>query len=121
MKKIILAIFIELLLLYNLIFSLYGSAKYIQTIILLSDYPAELNDYLMHYISWIVLYFVSTITSLTVMVLVAIKDFPVFKPLIEKFNNWNFRRKQTKAAQKQKNKEKRIAKLEKELTELKKD
>ena len=57
---------------------------------------------------------VGALCTIASMVMLAIKDFPVFAPMIE-------RRKKKKAERKERHKKKRITELEKQLNELKKD
>lgn len=65
------------------------------------------------------------LADLAAMVLIAIKDFPVFKPLVEKLQAKSQARKhskeQAKAARAEANKQAKIAELESQLEELKKD
>ncbi len=65
------------------------------------------------------------LADLAAMVLIAIKDFPVFHPLVEKAKAKSTARKQSKeqskAARAEANKQARIEQLQAELDELKKD
>lgn len=122
MKKVILAIVIEILLLYNFVLAIYVSSNYIYSLVTLLKIDGEFfNEYVAHYISWIILYFTSAIVSLAVIILVAIKDFPVFKPLLDKLNAHKQKRVQAKAERAEENKQAKIAELEAQLKELKND
>lgn len=65
------------------------------------------------------------LADLAAMVLIAIKDFPMFKPFVEKFQAKSQARRQakeqTKAARTEANRQARIEQLENELNELRKD
>lgn len=64
---------------------------------------------------------VTAIATLIVMVIIAIKDFPVFKPIVDKLNTKRDVRKEQRAERAAIAKQDRIAKLQAELDELKKD
>lgn len=67
----------------------------------------------------------AAITTVAVMAIIAIHDFPVFKPLADKIKAKCVARKERRAAEKierdQAKKQERIARLQSELDELKKD
>lgn len=67
----------------------------------------------------------ASLATIAVMVLIAIKDFPVFKPLVDKFNAKRAAHKEQreaiKAEQAEAAKQARIEQLQAELDELKKD
>lgn len=64
---------------------------------------------------------IAAISTLAVIIVIAIKDFPVFKPLLDKFATKKAEKQTAKAQQAAKNKQTRIEQLENELNELKKD
>lgn len=68
---------------------------------------------------------IAALSTLAAMVIIAIKDFPVFKPLVDKFNAkraaHNEQRAAVKAEQAEEAKQARIEQLQAELDELKKD
>lgn len=66
------------------------------------------------HITYAILAIFGALCTIASMVMLAIKDFPVFAPMIE-------RRKKKKAERKERHKKKRITELEKQLNELKKD
>lgn len=63
----------------------------------------------------------AAVADLAAMVIIAIKDFPCFKPLVDKFKAYNEQRATAKAEQAATAKQERIEKLQAELDELKKD
>lgn len=63
----------------------------------------------------------AAVADLAAMVIIAIKDFPVFKPLVDKLNAKRAARKEQRAEQAAIAKQDRIEKLQAELDELKKD
>lgn len=93
------------------------------------DYYGESIDLTKKTINTDIIYIVFTILScfadIAVIVLIAIKDFPVFQPIVDKYTAWATARKadnQAKANEvAEAKKQQRIADLEKELNELKKD
>ena len=64
---------------------------------------------------------INTIAAMSAIVLIAIKEFPVFKQLTDKWKLHRQARLQAKVAKSEANKQKRIEKLEAELKDLKKD
>lgn len=68
---------------------------------------------------------IGLLSALAAIILIAIKDFPIFQPLVEKAKAKSNARKQskeqTKAARTEANKQARIEQLQAELDELKKD
>ncbi len=64
---------------------------------------------------------VATIADLVAIILIAIKDFPVFKPLLDKLAANKERRTQAKAERAEADKQAKIKALEAELEELKND
>ena len=72
-----------------------------------------------------ILALLASLSTLVAMVLIAIKDFPVFKPLVDKFNAkraaYKEQREAIKAEQAEVAKQARIEQLQAELDELKKD
>lgn len=77
------------------------------------------------YFPYGILSLLATLGTLVALIFVAIKDFPVFKPLIDKFNAKRAARKEQRAAvkaeQAEEAKQARIEQLQAELDELKKD
>lgn len=65
--------------------------------------------------------FIACLADIMLIILTVIKDFPVFKPLLDKHNARKQQRTQAKAERAEENKQKRIKQLEYELEELKKD
>ena len=63
----------------------------------------------------------AAVVDLIAMAIIAIKDFPVFKPLVDMLNAKRAARKEQRAEQAAIAKQDRIAKLQAELDELKKD
>lgn len=63
----------------------------------------------------------AAVADLIAMAIIAIKDFPVFKPFVDKLKDKRAARKEQRAEQAAIAKQDRIAKLEAELDELKKD
>ena len=111
MKKYIVVILIEILLLFNLSICLYTDVLYIKTFIVLGYY----------YNYFAILNFIGTLTILSGIILIAIKDFTVFKPLLDKMNARKQKRAQAKAERAEADKQAKIAELEAQLQELKKD
>ncbi len=87
----------------------------------------EIYDQLFNevYLPYGILALVAAIATLAAMIIIAIKDFPVFKPLVDKFNAKRAAHKQAsdaaKAEKAEADKKARIEKLTAELEELKKD
>ena len=63
----------------------------------------------------------AALATLAAMILVALKDFPVFKPMLDKLSAKRDARKQAKAAKAVADKQARIERLQSELDALKKD
>ena len=63
----------------------------------------------------------AVIANLAVIILITLKDLPVFKPLLDKLNARKQKRAQAKAERAQADKQAKIAELEAQLQELKKD
>lgn len=72
-----------------------------------------------------ILALLASLSTLVAMIIIAIKDFPFFKPLVDKFNAKRAARKEQRAAVKAEQaeaaKQARIEQLQAELDELKKD
>lgn len=88
-----------------------------QTALLTTKYTNQRNEALSCGIPLII----STITTFIVMVIIALKDFPVFKPMLDKLSAKRDARKQAKAAKAVADKQARIERLQSELDALKKD
>lgn len=77
------------------------------------------------YISYFVPTILAAFATLAAIIILAIRDFPVFKPLVDKFKAKRAARKEQRAAEKTEQaetaKQERIAELQAELDELKKD
>lgn len=69
----------------------------------------------------LLIYLPSFLAVISTMTIIAVKPLPGIKPIIEKYKSFKEKRKVKKSERDKKNKAKRIAVLEKELTELKKD
>ena len=63
----------------------------------------------------------AALATLAAMIIIAIKDFPVFQPLLAKLNAKRDARKQAKAEKAEADKQARIEQLQSELEQLKKD
>lgn len=63
----------------------------------------------------------AALATLAAMILIALKDFPVFKPMLDKLAAKRDMRKQAKAEKAVADKQARIERLQSELDELKKD
>lgn len=88
-----------------------------------SYYP-DLNYYnsaIKHNVIYGILALLAALATLTAMIIIAIKDFPCFKPLVDKLQAKRAARKQAHAEQEQIRKQERIAELQSELDALKKD
>lgn len=88
-----------------------------------SYYP-ELNYYhntIKHNAIYGSLSLIAAFATLAAMVLIALKDFPVFKPMLDKLTAKRADRKQAKAEKAAADKQARIERLQSELDELKKD
>lgn len=109
-------IIIEIILLFNMCLSAFFAIKFIQGI-----FQYNVNWSTSYYITMTTLYLLSFVSLLAVFIIVAIKDFPVFKPLLDKHNARKQKRAQTKAERAEIEKQKRIEQLETELEELKKN
>lgn len=72
-------------------------------------------------LSYSIFSFLAAIADIAVMALVAIKEFKVFQPLIDKHNARKQARAAARTAKAESEKQKEIAELEKRLDELKKD
>ena len=72
-----------------------------------------------------ILALLASLATLAAIIIIAIKDFPVFKPLVDKFNAkraaYKEQREAVKAEQAEAAKQARIEQLQAELDELKKD
>lgn len=110
MKKIIIVI-IEILLLFNLAFCLYGDISYIIAWTHLGYYFNPLA----------ICFFIATSTIIATIILIAIKDFTAFQPLRDKLAARKQARATAKAEKAEADKKARIEALENELKELKKD
>ncbi len=92
--------------------------SYNETILLLKSYRATALSYGIPAL-------LASLATIAVMAITAINDFPVFKPLIDKFNAKRAARKEQRAAVKAEQaeaaKQARIEQLQAELDELKKD
>lgn len=112
------AIIIEIILLFNMCLSAFFAVKFIQGIIL---YHPELGWSLAYYITWTTLYLLSFTSLLAVFITIAIKSFPVFKPLVDKHNARKQKRAEARAERAEADKQAKIEELERQLEELKKD
>lgn len=107
MKKVII---IEICLLFNLCIFLYIDISYIRSFIIFEPYLNLL----------MILSMVGTITDIIAMVLVALKD-SVFKPILDKLEAKKQARNEAKALKAEEAKQAKIAELQAQLEELKKD
>ncbi len=108
MKKLF-TILIELLLLFNLAVCLYTDIQYIRGWVLIGY----------SYNTLALLSFIGSVTCLTAIVLIAIKDFPVFKPLADKLTARKEKHAQAKAERAEEAKQAKIQAIEAKLEELK--
>lgn len=129
MKRVIV---VELLLIFIFAIGLMWSILSIQSCInayenitFVPNQAEFFRDYFNNQLVKTIFTFLATIADLVAIILIAIKDFPVFKPLVDKYSAWTTARKAAKHAKSEKaaneKKQQRIADLEKALNELKKD
>lgn len=85
------------------------------------EYIASLNEQYNTALSYGIPAIFAAVADLAAMVIIAIKDFPVFKPLVDKFKAHKEQRDAAKAKQAEIAKQERINELQAELDELKKD
>lgn len=81
----------------------------------------ELAKYAYMYLIFGICGILAALATLTVMVIIALKDFPVFKPMLDKLTAKRADRKQAKAEKAAADKQARIERLQSELDALKKD
>lgn len=81
----------------------------------------SINSYFIKYIIYSIFSALACIADLAIIVLIAIKDFPCFKPLLDKLNAHKQAHQAALADKAEADKQARIAKLESELEELKKN
>ena len=124
MKKTIiiefLLLFASAVLMYFCVMYWNGVKNNIEHNILNSSY-ANLVDAFYKTLTYAILFTLVLLTTLTAIILIAIKDFPVFKPLLDKLNAHKQKRVQAKAERAEADKQTKIAELEAQLEELKND
>ena len=118
MKK---TIIIELLLVIAISLLIYPWILYLQSLNLYITFNAFNERGFVDCITMVILLSLPIIANLTAIILIAIKDFPVFKPLLDKLNARKQKRAQEKAVRAEADKQAKIAALEAQLQELKKD
>ncbi len=74
-----------------------------------------------HYLIRGILALVAAVVVIAVMIIIAIKDFPCFQPLVDKYKERKEKRAAEKAERTEAAKQERIEQLQAELDELKKD
>lgn len=109
MNKKLLTVFIEFLILFNLAFCLYIDILYIKAWIA--------GIHILNVTCLLSL--LGTATCIVAIILIAIKDFPVFKPLVDKLNARKEKHAQAKAERAEEAKQAKIQALEEELNQLK--
>lgn len=85
-----------------------------------SDFVVSLNKSLLSMIRMIIIFSCSLLTFLIAMFL-AVKEFSVFKPIVDKLTERKQKHAQAKAERAEETKQAKIAELESQLEELKKD
>lgn len=120
-------IIIEILLIATLgiLFALnYYCWNYISEIIDLKDkIPQWTNEYysmLKHHLPYAIFALFAILADVAAIILIAIKDFPIFKPIVDKFTAHKEKCAQAKAERAEEAKQAKIQALEAQLEELKK-
>lgn len=119
MKK---TIIIEILLLFVTVLLLYFCGLYwdsVSSYIEIGVPYSEIREALNRCIVYAVLNTLASIATLTAIILIALKDLPVFKPIADKLTAHKEKRTQAKAERAEADKQARITELENELNELK--
>lgn len=113
MKKFIIVVIAEILLLFNLCVCLYSDIVYIKAFIKWGYYSN----------AFAILNFVGTFTVLAAIIIIALVNISLFKPFFDKLSSRNQARKelrtQAKAEKAEADKQNKIKALEEELDELK--
>lgn len=86
-----------------------------------SDLVAKIYSDVLYGSIYFSVFILGMLFDLSAMILIAIRDFPVFKPLLEKLNAKKARKQQIKAEKVKVEKQNHINKLQAEITKLKKD
>lgn len=130
MKRVI---FIEILLIFILSFLLVATISYWKNVEFLVNYynnhlqdTVSWNDFVSAYgfdnnLTYSIISLIAVLANLIAIILITTKNFPVFKPLVDKYNARKQKHAQAKAERAEIEKQKRIEQLETELEELKKD
>lgn len=95
-------------------------ANYIEYNIVNSPYPSDVKAFY-QVLTYVIILTLGCIAEITAMILIAIKDLPVFKPIVDKYNAHKQARLVAQAEKSEQQKQARIEKLQAELDELKKD
>lgn len=123
-ELLIFFVFVVLVALSIILWKRYNDLNYFYTYFINTGHDDIAQEYppmIVHCLIYAILSAFALLADFAAIIMLAIKDFPVFKPLVDKLNERKQKHAQAKAERADRAKQAKIAELEQQLEELKKE